>query len=52
MVELVVVSRVEDHDDGGVEDRGNEVSKIMTMARSKIAATARSKIMMMEGRIS
>jgi hypothetical protein len=38
MVEFIVASRVEDHDDGGVEDRGDEGSKIMATARSKIMA--------------
>jgi hypothetical protein len=37
-VEFVVASRVEDHDDGGVEDCGDEGSKITAMARSKIMA--------------
>jgi hypothetical protein len=37
---------VEDHDDGGVEDCGDEGSKIMVTARSKIVAMKGSKIMM------
>jgi hypothetical protein len=38
MVELVVDCRVEDHGDGGVENRGDEGSKITAMARLKIMA--------------
>jgi hypothetical protein len=38
MVEFIVASRVEDHDDGGVEDHGDEGSKIMATARLKIVA--------------
>jgi hypothetical protein len=38
MVKFVVASRVEDHDDGGVKDRGDEGSKITATARSKIVA--------------
>jgi hypothetical protein len=38
MVKFIVASRVEDHDDDGVEDRGDEGSKIMATARSKIVA--------------
>jgi hypothetical protein len=57
MVEFVVASRVKDHDDGGVEDCGDEGSRIMAMARlktmvmkgSKIMTTAGSKIVVMKG---
>jgi hypothetical protein len=38
MVEFFVASRVEDHDDGGVADRGDEGSKITATARLKIVA--------------
>jgi hypothetical protein len=60
MVEFVVASRVKDHDDGGVEDRGDEGSRIMATVRlktmamkgSKIMTTAGSKIVAMKGRRS
>jgi hypothetical protein len=44
IVEFFVASKVKDNDDGGVEDLGDEGSKIMMMARSKIVV--------MEGRRS
>jgi hypothetical protein len=49
MAEFVVASRVEDHDDDGVEDRGDERSKIMTMAGLNFLTTQGSKIVMMPG---